>query len=254
MTNSLTPTMTRRCCSISHCCRAADCGDLALEPAVLEPPHHAADALDLGEQRLGLRLELVGERLDVVGAAQRVEHVRHARLVGEHLLRAQRHLHRLPRSGSASVSSIELVCSDCVPPSTAASAWYATRTTLFIGCCAVSVTPAVCEWKRISHERRALRAVPLLHVPRPDAPRGAQLRDLLEEVVVDVPEEREPRREVVDVETARDAALDVREPVGERERELLRGGGAGFADVVAGDRDRYSTAARASRPTRSSRR
>ena len=24
---------------------------------------------------------------------------------------------------------------------------------LFIGCCAVSVTPAVCEWKRISHER-----------------------------------------------------------------------------------------------------
>ena len=55
--------------------------------------------------------------------------------------------------GSASVSSIEFVCSDCVPPSTAASAWYATRTMLFIGCCAVSVTPAVCEWKRIIHER-----------------------------------------------------------------------------------------------------
>ena len=32
--------------------------------------------------------------------------------------------------------------------------------------------------------------------------------------------------------------LDVREPVGERERELLRGRRARFADVVAGDRDR----------------
>ncbi len=53
--------------------------------------------------------------------------------------------------GSASVSSIELVCSDCVPPSTAASAWYATRTMLFSGCCAVSVTPAVWAWVRSRH-------------------------------------------------------------------------------------------------------
>ena len=55
--------------------------------------------------------------------------------------------------GSASVSSIELVCSDCVPPSTAASASKAVRTMLFSGCCAVSETPAVCVWKRTIHER-----------------------------------------------------------------------------------------------------
>ena len=42
----------------------------------------------------------------------------------------------------------------------------------------------------------------------------------------------------VDVETGRPSELDVREPVRERERELLRGGAARFADVVAGDRDR----------------
>ena len=46
--------------------------------------------------------------------------------------------------GSASASSSELVCSDLVPPSTAASAWIATRTMLLYGCCAVSETPAVC--------------------------------------------------------------------------------------------------------------
>ncbi len=55
--------------------------------------------------------------------------------------------------GSASASSKLLVCSDCVPPSTAASASIAVRIRFTSGCCAVSDTPAVCVWKRISHER-----------------------------------------------------------------------------------------------------
>jgi hypothetical protein len=54
--------------------------------------------------------------------------------------------------GSASVSSMELVCSDWVPPSTPESACSATRTTLFIGCCAVRVQPAVCVWNRSFQE------------------------------------------------------------------------------------------------------
>ena len=45
--------------------------------------------------------------------------------------------------GSASASSYEFVCSDCAPPQTAESAWIATRTMLFSGCCAVSVEPPV---------------------------------------------------------------------------------------------------------------
>ena len=78
----------------------------------------------------------------------------------------------------------------------------------------------------------------LAHLPRPDTPRGAVLRDLLEEVHVRVEEEREPRREVVDVEPPLTTGVDVREAVREGERELLRRGRAGLADVVAGDRDR----------------
>ena len=50
--------------------------------------------------------------------------------------------------GSASASSNEFVCSDCVPPRTAASASHAVRTMLFSGCCAVSVAPPVCVWNR----------------------------------------------------------------------------------------------------------
>ena len=54
--------------------------------------------------------------------------------------------------GSASASSCELVCRDWVPPSTPASASIAVRAMLLSGCCAVRETPAVCVWKRISHD------------------------------------------------------------------------------------------------------
>ena len=50
--------------------------------------------------------------------------------------------------GSASTSSRALVCSELVPPSTAASASTAVRTTLLSGCWAVSDTPAVWVWNR----------------------------------------------------------------------------------------------------------
>ena len=40
------------------------------------------------------------------------------------------------------------MCSDWVPPSTAASAWIVTRTMFTSGCCAVSCTPAVWVWNR----------------------------------------------------------------------------------------------------------
>ena len=49
------------------------------------------------------------------------------------------------------------MCSELVPPSTAASASMAVRTTLFTGCWAVSDTPAVWVWKR-SHWARAVFA------------------------------------------------------------------------------------------------
>src|SRR5262249_14153046 len=79
-------------------------------------------------------------------------------------------------------------------------------------------------------------AVALTQLARPDSAGGTVLRDLLEEVEVRVEEERETGREIVDVEAALDACLDVREAVRERERELLRGSRSGLADVVSGGR------------------
>src|SRR5439155_22161930 len=85
---------------------------------------------------------------------------------------------------------------------------------------------------------RVLRLEALLHRAGPEAPGGAELGDLLEEVVVDVEEEAEPAGEAVDVEAALDRRVDVGHAVAEGEGELLRRGRAGFADVIAADRDR----------------
>jgi hypothetical protein len=75
----------------------------------------------------------------------------------------------------------------------------------------------------------------LLHPACPHAPRGPELRDLLEEVDVGVEEERQLGAEDVHIEAALQTQLHVGEPVGEGERKLLRRRGTGFPDVVAGD-------------------
>ena len=109
---------------------------------------------------------------------------------------------------------------------------------LLSGCWAVSDTPAVCVWKRISHERGFL-------APNVSRSSRAQMRRAARYLAISskksiwaLKKKRQPRREVVDVEAARERLLDVGEPVLECEGELLRGGRAGLADVVAGDRDR----------------
>ena len=58
--------------------------------------------------------------------------------------------------GSASTSSMALVCRELVPPRTAAMASTAVRLTLFSTCCRVSETPAVWVWKRSIQDRGSL--------------------------------------------------------------------------------------------------
>ena len=72
----------------------------------------------------------------------------------------------------------------------------------------------------------------------PQQPAGAQLGDLHEEVHADAPEERKPRRELVDVEAGVQTRLDVLDAVGQRVGQLEIGCGTGLLDVVTGDRDR----------------
>ncbi len=140
--------------------------------------------------------------------------------------------------GSASASSKPFVWSDCAPPQTAESAWIATRTTLFSGCWAVSVEPPVWAWKRSACAFGFVAPKRSFMISAHRRAGGPELRDLLEEVVVRVEEEREPLAELVRREAGGDRRLAVGDAVRERERELLHRRRAGLADVVAGDRDR----------------
>ena len=140
--------------------------------------------------------------------------------------------------GRPSASSSALVCSDCVPPRTAASAWTVVRTTLTSGCWAVRVDPPVWTWKRIAMLFGSRRAEPVAGNRGPDAARGAELGDLLEQVVVGGEEEGEARRELVERQAGGEGRLAVGDRVGDGEGDLLHGGRARLAHVVAADADR----------------
>ncbi len=72
-------------------------GNLPLEPAALDPSDDSPDRVDLGEQGFGFALQLVGECLDVVRAAQGVDDLRDSRFVRQDLLGPEGHLHGLLR-------------------------------------------------------------------------------------------------------------------------------------------------------------
>ena len=88
------------------------------------------------------------------------------------------------------------------------------------------------------HHRLGILRVELLHDPPPQQARGAHLGDLEIEVHAHRPEERQATGELVHVHAAGDAGAHVLEAVGKRESELDGLVGAGFLDVIAGDRDR----------------
>ena len=140
--------------------------------------------------------------------------------------------------GSASASSNEFVCSDCAPPRDRRQRLDRDAHDVVLGLLSRQRRPARLRVKAQRERLRIGRAEPLAHHARPQAARGAELRDLLEEVVVRVEEEREPRAEVVRREPRLDGGRAVGDAVRHRERQLLCGRRAGLADVVAGDRDR----------------
>src|SRR5712691_3724465 len=211
--------------------------DLALEEVLLDRCYDAAETLDPREVVVGLALELARQVLDEVGAAERIDRVYDSRLMCDHLLRAQRKPHRvLGRQRERLVERVRV--------QRLRAAEHGRQR---LERSAHDVDLRLLRGQRHAgglrveaHQPRArvLRSVFLPQLASPDAPRGSVFRDLLEEVEMRVEEEGETRREVIDVETALDRPVDVCEAVRERERELLRRGRAGLADVVARDRDR----------------
>ena len=101
----LTPTTTRSPGVDRRLQLERGVGDLALRVVLLDRLDHPAELVDPLEVLVRRALDLVGQRLDEVRAAERVDRVRHAGLVGDDLLRAQRDRARPSSVGSASASS-----------------------------------------------------------------------------------------------------------------------------------------------------
>jgi hypothetical protein len=211
--------------------------DLALDEALLHGRDRAAQLVDALDQLLAARLELVGERLDEVRAAERVGGVGDAGLIREDLLGPERD------SRGALSGQRERFVQRVGVQRLRATADRGQRLDRH----AYNVVLRLLRSERrasglrVEAERQRLRAggaEPLAHDARPQPARRAVLRDLLEEVVVRVEEERQALAELVRRLPGRDCRLGVGDAVRERERELLHGGRAGLADVVAGDGDR----------------
>ena len=77
--------------------------------------------------------------------------------------------------------------------------------------------------------------------PRPEEACGAELGDLHERVHADAEEERQTRREDIDVEPGREAGPDVGDAIGQRVGEFEVRRRPGLLHVVAGNRDRIET-------------
>ena len=128
------------------------------------------------------------------------------------------------------------MCSDWVPPSTPASASIAVRTMLLSGCCAVSDTPAVCVWNRIRHDS-GFFAPNVSRSSRAQILRAARYFAISSKKSICALKKNDSRGAKSSTSRpALDRLLDVRQAVLQRERELLRRGRPGLADVVTGDR------------------
>src|SRR5579883_3378397 len=72
----------------------------------------------------------------------------------------------------------------------------------------------------------------------PDLSRGAIFRNLLEQIVMGIEEERKPRREIVNIEAAAKRPFDIFDSIVEREREFLQRRRSRFTDVISADGNR----------------
>ena len=211
--------------------------DAHLGDALLDRRGHAAGPLGLLDVGPGALGEVVGELLDVVGAGPRVDDLRGAATPAAAAAGCCGRCARRSRSGSAIASSSALVCSDCVWPWVAAIASMQVRPHV-VEDVLRGQRPAGGLAVRAQRQRLGVLRVEVVDQPRPQRAGRAHLGDLHEEVHADRPEERQPRRELVDRQARVEAGADVLDAVGERVRQLEVGRRPGLLDVVAGDRDR----------------
>src|SRR2546426_1065136 len=214
--------------------------DLGLERAAFHGLDDAAHALDPGHLLEDLRLHGTRQRLDVVRARERVYRVRSARLLGADLHGAERDELRLRRRDRAGLvvgrQRHRLSAGQCPGEGDVGAA-----DDVVLGLLDDKRRAAAPD-QRSEHPRFWIfRAEPSAQHARVQAPARAELRDLLEDLPPRREVERDPRREVVDEDPAREHELDVRGSDLEPVRHLLRRRAARLTDVVAARSEEHTS-------------
>ena len=188
------------------------------------------------EDLAGFALDLVGQRLDDVGAGERVDGVDHPRLGRDDLLRPEGDVGRGPgrqRQGLVAAVAVQRLGApehrghrlQRDPHDVVVRLLRRQRAAGGLGVKAHLLGAGLGG------------AEPVAHDPGPQPPGRPELGDLLQEVVVGREEERQPASERVDVETGGDGRFHVGDRMRAGEGDLLNRGRAGLADVIAADRD-----------------
>ena len=210
--------------------------DPQLGHAGLDRLRHAAERLDLLDMAPGLGGEIVGQPLDIIRAAPGIDDaVGAAFLLQEQL--------RVARDSGGEIGRQRQRLVERIGVQRLGMA-LGRRHRLDGGAHHIVVDvlrgqrPARGLAMRAQAQRARVLRVELRQQLGPQQPRRAHLGDFHEEVHADRPEERQPRREAVDVETGGEPGAQIFDAVGQRigELEVLRR--AGFLHVIAGDRDR----------------
>ncbi len=209
--------------------------DAQLGQPRLDGPRHPAGRLDLLDVGPGALGEVVGEAFDVVGAAPRVDHLRGAGLL------LQQQLGVAGDAGGEVGGQGQRLVQGVGVQRLRVALGGGHGLDAGAGDVVVDVLrgqrPAGGLAVRTQAQRLRVLRPETPHEPGPQQPGGPQLGDLHEEVHADAPEERQARREPVDVQAGADPGAQVFGPVGEGVGQLQVQRGSGLLDVVAGDAD-----------------
>ena len=198
---------------------------------------HAAGRLDLLDVRPRPAGQVVGQLLDVGAAAPRVDRPGWCRTPAAAAAGCCGRCGPRSRSAAPAPRRGRWCAATGCGPGSRPSPRCRCGSTLLKTSCAVSDQPEVWQCVR-SDSDLAFFGSNCCDQLGPQQPGRAQLGDLHEEVHADGPEERQPRRERVDVQPGRQPGPEVLHAVGQRVGQLQVGRRPGLLDVVAGDGDR----------------
>ena len=174
--------------------------------------------------------------LDDIRASQGINRVGYARLVGDDLLGAQRHAHGLlggqPERLVHAVGVQGLGAAHHCCQGLQGDAHH-----VVLGLLGGEGRAAGLRMEAQHGGSWLLGAEALAHQPGPQAAGGAELGNFFQKTVVRVEEEGNLPGKIIHVQPDGDGGLDVGDGVDHGKGQLLHGGGAGLADVVARDAD-----------------